>query len=52
MEDLVEKINNSNLTMLKTKSWTEVGEYSISYPNLIKLNENHEVFKILKHFEV
>lgn len=52
MEDLVEKINKSNLTMLKTKSWTEVGAYSISHPNLIKLNENHEVFKILEHFEV
>ena len=39
LEDLIMKINQSNLSMLDTISWIEVGTYSISYPNLIKINE-------------
>ena len=49
MEDLVEKISQSNLTMLKTMSQIKVGGYSISYPNLLKINGEHEVFKTLKY---
>lgn len=52
MEDLVMKINQSNLTMLETPSWVEVGGYSISYPNLLKRNRTHEIFKILESFKV
>lgn len=52
MEDLIMKINQSNLTMLKTISWLEVGAYSISYPNLLKMKREHEVFKILEKFKV
>lgn len=52
MEDLVKKIDQSNLTLLNTSSWIEVGAYSISYPNLIRMDKKHEVFKILKNFEV
>lgn len=52
IEDLVMKINQSNLTMLETLSWVEVGGYSISYPNLLKRNKNHEIFKILENFKV
>ncbi|BBA53239.1 hypothetical protein FV113G1_P10400 (plasmid) [Fusobacterium varium] len=51
MEDLIMKINQSNLTMLKTISWLEVGAYSISYPNLLKMNKEYEVFKILENFK-
>lgn len=52
MEDLVKKIDQSNLTLLNTISWIEVGAYSISYPNLLKRNRNHEVFKILENFKI
>ena len=53
LNDLIKDIEESPTMskMLKTPSWMENGEYSISKPSLIGRNSEHEIFMILKKYE-